>query len=376
MQVMPTQSTAIIAGCTGTLGPQITEELRGRGVQVYGGSRSPGTEFQYSNAQLRDSAYWYDIISQYAATSNTVLLVNTIGQATVSPDSTFEHVNVLPVVALAEAGKRFAEDHPDIKVVVVQVSAIAATYLHNDAYGDSRAEADRRVVALGTDHPLDNYKTLALQLPFVFVEPKEDPDQPGHYTISGLHHWSMEQIAGLPIVPLAGSGEQVLYPVSVRDVTVSIANAVDITESRAIEVKGGTGITQRGLIDFYARMNNRNILYVPLPSGLLGTLLDEFPYGLLSGFAPKVMHELPTEDTREEVEPFDALLGRKAQGIEEAHTVLDAENVTVTLAPPPIREHLSAHKSKLAKITGLALGAIALVGGSILYATSKKIITS
>lgn len=358
------QSTAIIAGCTGTLGPQIQQQLTTEGFLVHGGSRSPGTSFRYTSEELKDSHYWYEKIRELAGTSSCLLLINAIGQAAAPPGSNLSDINVRPVTALTEGGKWFAQDFPHIKVVVVQISAIAARYIPADPYGASRAEADTAVLELGTSEPLLNFKTLVLQLPYVYVEPMEDLAEPGHFSIRGLQPWSMEQIAGLPIIPLADSGEQMIYPVSLSDVTSSVARAALIEESMIVEVKGGEGITQRELIEFYAEMAHRNVYFIPLPSGLLSAVLDEFPYGLLSGYAPRVMHALPIEPAREEEEPFDQLLGRRAQGIHEAHQGIIPENA-VTLAAPPIRDHLAAHRGKLIKIAAATCGTLALVAGFI-----------
>jgi hypothetical protein len=196
-------------------------------------------------------------------------------------------------------------------------------------------------------------------LPFIFVEPKEDSVKKGHYTIKGLHPWSMEQVAGLPVVPLAGNGDQIIYPVSLNDVTESISKAINIKESRAIEVKGGSGLTQRDLIDFYAKMQNRNILYIPMPVPILSHLLDQFPHGLLASYAPKVMGQLSNQMDRKTEEPFDELLGRPAKTMEEVHQGISHENVT--LAKPPIADHLNAHAFKISVLGLIALG----IGGAI-----------
>lgn len=364
---MLVKNTAIIAGSTGTLGPQITEELKSRGFAVHGGSRSKAADFQYTGEQLTNTQYWYERIREYAQNSSTVLLINTIGQAYAPQGSTLEDVNIRPVVALAQAGKLFAQEHPEIKVVVVQISAIAAIYLQNDAYGESRAAADQKVVTMGVEDPLTNYKTLALQLPFIFVEPKEDAQEAGKYIIKGLHPWSMEQISGLPVVPLAGSGNQVIYPVALKDVTEGVAKAVNIEESQAIEVKGGSGLTQRQLVDFYAQMRKKNIIYIPVPSSVLGVVLDQFPYGLLAGYAPRVMANIPEEDTRKAEEPFDKLLGRPAQSIEAAHQGIDAKSIE--LAAPPVKAHLQEHAGK---ITTLCLATLAVLGGLYYFSSDRS----
>lgn len=359
---MQTDKIAIIAGCTGTLGAPITEELKKQDYQVYGGSRTKG-DFHYTNEQLIQSAYWYEIIGQHAQQSSEVVLINTIGQASPPNGLTLDDVNVRPVVALAKAGKEFAANHPGVKVTVVQISAIAALYLQNDAYGISRAKADRKVVKLGNDNPLNNYKTLVLQLPFIYVEPQVDLNKLGNYVIKGLHPWSMEQIAGLPIVPLAGWGKQIVYPVNLKDVTAAIARASTLTNSLAIEVKGGSALTQKELINFYAKLRNKSIVCVPMPSSILGIILDQFPHGLLAGYAPRVMSGLSDIPSRDTEEPFDKLLGRSATTIEEDHKEIKPTNVR--FASPPIADHLLAHAGKIIKISLMTL---LLTGGTLLVA--------
>jgi nucleoside-diphosphate-sugar epimerase len=357
--------TAIISASTGTLGPGITEQMKEDGFEVYGGSRSRG-DFQYSPHQLNDTAYWYEIIQEYGNTSDTIELVNLIGQSHARGDSTLHDINVKPAQAMVKAAKQYAIDNPEKKIVMVQVSAIAAKYLTDDPYGQSRAEADDAVMSTATEDPVPNFKAVVIQFPFIFTK----PDEGGH--VKGLHPWSMEQIAGLPVIPVVNDGNQALFPVSQSDAILSVANAYQVEESQIVEAKGKDKVNNKEMIQVFSRVAGRNPTFITLPGGLMARPLDHLHYGLLDGYGPRLMAQLPTleEGVREEVEPFDRLLGQPAEGIVEQYA--DIEEGTVTLEKPPVVNHLKEYAGTIG-LVALGVGAVGLaaIGGLLWLSTSS-----
>lgn len=363
--------TAIVSGSTGTLGPGVIQKFKSNGFQAYGGSRRRG-DFQYKSSELTDTAFWYSKIAEYGKNSNTIQLVNLIGQPRGRGNLSLFDINVKPAITMAKAARQYAQDNPDKKVVMVQVSAIAATYLADHEYGQSRAQADFAVFTTATEEPTaPNFKAVVIQFPFIFSE----PDENGH--IKGLHPWSMEQIAGLPVIPVVNGGNQALYPVSHSDAILSIINAHKVNESQIVEARGSDCVNNREMILVYSRLAGRNPLFITLPSSMMATALDLIPHGLLDGYGPRLMQKLPskqetTEEVQEaEMQPFQNLIEKKPDGIKEKHAEL--EEGDVTLESPPIWQHIRENYGVLGLVAaGVGAVGLGIIGGALYLAAGGR----
>lgn len=362
---------AIITGASGTTTPYLSRALEEQGYTVYGGRRAREGEasglsdktIRYTEDELTNEIYWKTLLESQNGGDlvSEVILVNAIGQPRAPKGKTLDDVNVRPVVALAKGGKAFADENPNIKVAVVQLSAIAAKYLH-DTYGESRKRAEDLVVEEGETGP-SNFNAIALQMPFIYATPRLDDDGKTH--IEGLQPWSMEQVAQLGIVPLPGSGNQPLRPLSPEDMGRAVARANEYAKSGVIEAMGADTVTQKELIQLYADLADRRVVIVPTGrlTPILPPFLDTFHYGLLDGYAPRTMSEM--EGAEYDDGDFTELLGRQPEGIKSAHEDLDA--TTTILAPPPIGAHMQANAGKIKAVvagtlTGLAALAYAIKG--------------
>jgi nucleoside-diphosphate-sugar epimerase len=133
---------------------------------------------------------------------------------------------------------------------LVYFSAVSAVYAEKNAYGASKAEAEKMIVESGLDYTI-------LRLTMVY-----GPD-------GGLHFRKLvSMIRRLPGVPVPGPGTARLQPVFVGDVVraVSLALECPAARSKAYNVSGATVVTFRELIDRIAAAEGlrRPRLHVPL----------------------------------------------------------------------------------------------------------------
>ncbi|HEV7499682.1 MAG TPA: NAD-dependent epimerase/dehydratase family protein [Vicinamibacteria bacterium] len=219
--------------------------------------------------------------------------------AAVMPPGTPEQmreVNVRGTANMLEAARRWGVRR------FVYFSAVSAVYSEKNAYGASKAEAERMIVESGLDYTI-------LRLTMVY-----GPDGGLHFRklVSLLHR--------LPFVcPVPGPGTARLQPVYIGDVVraveLSLGSATAL--GKAYNVSGGTVVAFRELIDRIAAAEGlrRQRVHVPLalcraaasvlsavlppsffsPDALLGLTqdadLDHSQFGTECGYAPVSLEE-------------------------------------------------------------------------------------
>lgn len=185
---------------------------------------------------------------------------------------------------------------------ILYFSAVSAVYAEKNAYGASKAEAERMIVESGLDYTI-------LRLTMVY-----GPD-------GGLHFRKLVSfLRRLPFVcPVPGPGTALLQPVFIGDVVraVELSLGSPLAVGKAYNVSGGTVVALRELIDRITAAEGlrRQRVHVPLalcraaaralsavlppsffsPDALLGLTqdadLDHSQFGAECGYAPVSLEE-------------------------------------------------------------------------------------
>jgi NADH dehydrogenase len=234
-----------LTGASGYVGVRVGQRLAGRGRRVRSlvlldDPVNPGARFptEVVRGDVRD----LDSFAAYGEGVNAIVHA-AAAMPPARPDLIHE-VNVRGTANVIEFARRWGVKR------IVYFSAVSAVYPSKNAYGTSKAEAERMVTESGLDHTI-------LRLTMVY-----GPD-------GGLHFKKLVSLLSrLPVVPVPGPGTARLQPVYVDDVVraVELVLASAAATGKTYNVSGGTVLAFRELIDRIAATKGlrRPRLHVPL----------------------------------------------------------------------------------------------------------------
>jgi nucleoside-diphosphate-sugar epimerase len=234
-----------LTGASGYVGMRIGERMAGRARRfrslVLPGDRAdPGGRFptQVVRGDVRD----LDSFAAYGDGVNAI--VHAAAVMPPAPADLIHEVNVRGTANMIEFARRW-----NIRRLVY-FSAVSAVYPEKNAYGASKAEAERLVMESGLDYTI-------LRLTMVY-----GPDGGLHFRklVSLLHR--------IPLVcPVPGPGSARLQPVFVGDVVraVELVLSNAAATGKTYNVSGGTVLTFRDLVDRIAAAEGLRRLRIHVP---------------------------------------------------------------------------------------------------------------
>ena len=237
-----------LTGASGYVGMRVGERLASRSRRLRclvlpGDPVDPGNRFpsQVVRGDVRD----LDSFAPYGKDVNAI-----VHCAAVMPPASADRireVNVRGTANLIEFARRWGIRR------FVYLSAVSAVYAQKNAYGASKAEAERLVTESGLDYTV-------LRLTMVY-----GPD-------GGLHFRKLVSLVKrVPLLfPLPGSGKARLQPVFIGDVVQAIELALSTAAAtgKTYNVSGGTVVRLRDLVDRIAAAEGLRRIRVHVPLAL------------------------------------------------------------------------------------------------------------
>ena len=236
----------LVTGSTGFLGRRVVEALHADGHEVRCLVRTPGFE---DRLQYRDLDVHYGSVSDMAALRPAIYdldaVVHLVAIIRERGTATFDSVNRQGTqnvaMASAEAGVRH----------YVQVSAIGAHDQSPYPYLRSKGQGEAEVITSGT--------------PYTIIRPS---------ILFGLGDEFITTLAAVvkafPVVPIIGTGSNLLHPISVEDVAHCISIILrDEPTMAPVEIGGPEYLSYLDIVRILCRTLNVTRAYLPVPPAFL-----------------------------------------------------------------------------------------------------------
>ncbi|CAA6804074.1 MAG: UDP-glucose 4-epimerase (EC [uncultured Sulfurovum sp.] len=241
----------LVIGATGFIGKVIYGFLKRGEHEVIAGVRRVQTvddlsmEFDFSCLQhdkkLVEKLTGFDVV------------VNAVGIIGETKTQSFEQMHTLAPLALFDACTEARVKK------VIQISALGSTN-GSTLYHKSKHRADEYLKTLSLDH--------AILHPSIV------------YGDDGKSTALFQALATLPIVPLIGDGSQVLQPIALEDLVLTVKRAIESGEkSIELDLVGNKPMTYKELLEGFRKWLGLNpATFINLPSigtNIVGKILDE-----------------------------------------------------------------------------------------------------
>jgi uncharacterized protein YbjT (DUF2867 family) len=232
----------MVTGSTGFLGRRVVEALHADGHEVRCLVRTPGYEDRF---QQRDLDIHYGSVSDMAALRAAIYdldaVVHLVAIIRERGSATFDAVNRQGTQNVATVSAEAGVGH------FVQVSAIGADDQSQYPYLRSKGQGEAEVVASG--------------IPYSIIRPSI-LFGPGDEFVSTLG----AIVKAFPMVPIIGTGSNMLQPIAVEDVARCIAIAVrDEPTMAPVEVGGPEHLSYLDIVRILCRTLNVTRGYMPVP---------------------------------------------------------------------------------------------------------------
>lgn len=255
-----------------------------------------------------------------------VIGINLIGGAVAPAGSTLEELNHDIPLSFFKGLQDAAKDKTD-RVSLAQLSSIAIT-INGDTdclYVDSKKKAEESLFQLNPKGTVVSFRPG-----IICPVPGRQYDT--------THDYSVEQLARLPVIPVLGSGGQIMQPVSEECLYTAMINAMltDEVIREIINAVGSDAITQKELFAHLAELGKTNFIHVP--TAFAHVVAKYFPKGRIAPYAIKIFEELDTNRAKNLPicgERFGHLVGKRPLGFKEIY-----ENSTIVTKRAPIGEHV------------------------------------
>jgi uncharacterized protein YbjT (DUF2867 family) len=293
----------LLTGATGFLGKHLLEKLLAAGYQVVCAVRKPPLiDVQDPRLQYVEADYTRDFDESVWKMKLQGIdgVINAVGIIRETPSQSFDAIHVKTPRALfaacANAGVK----------LVIQISALGADAAAQSRYHLSKKEAD------------DFLSSLNLQS--VIVQPSLI------YGDDGTSAKLFTMLASLPIIPLPGTGGQMIQPVHVDDVTAVIIALLDrkFASGTRLPVVGSQPLSYRNFLQVIrTSMGLKPPIFLPTPQMLMriGASASRFLPGSLLDRETLQMLE---RGNMADVMPMQTLLGRASRPPEQFITPRNA----------------------------------------------------
>jgi nucleoside-diphosphate-sugar epimerase len=261
---MPSVSARIlVTGATGFLGTYLCREMHGRGLDLTVLARSPARArwLLENDVPVR----WGDITSKdacAAAVEGRDVLIHLAAAADVSDPAVNRRVNIDGLQNVLQAAQEGG-----VKRIVFLSSTCAGRHLR-DAYGDTKLEGEGLVKASGLEFTI-------LRPTMIYGRGSKEFD-----TFINTIRWS-------PVIPLIGTGRNVVQPVHVEDAVEVILQAARSPQAigKTYDLAGATSISFDDFVRLVRRtlrLGPRLVVHLPLApilagARLLGKLMTHVP---------------------------------------------------------------------------------------------------
>jgi NADH dehydrogenase len=293
---MPAARRILLTGATGFLGSYVSREVHARGLDFVALARS------------EEKARWHrdhgvavrrgDVTSLDDCRKATVgrdVVVHLAAAADVSDPEVNRRVNIGGLENVLRACEEAAVAH------LVFLSSTCAGRKHRDAYGETKLEGEGRV--------------RASKVPFTILRPTMIYGR-------GSREWDtfVNAIRWSPIVPIIGTGRNVVQPVYVGDAVEAILRAATADEAfgQTYDLAGATSISFDDLVERVRRtkgLGPRLVVHVPVAPMLLAARL----LGRLATHVPLTVDQVMSfiQDTEVDLGPLARDLGIHPRSLEE-----------------------------------------------------------
>ncbi len=300
----------------------LTGQEMPRGVEGLHIKRVPRSE--YGNASSMRAHIEEALHEARAPIGSHIIGINLIGGAVVPTGMTLEQLNHdIPLnffTGLLDAVK----DKTD-RVSLAHLSSITITLLGGETacpYILSKEKVEESLFRLNQDGTVISLR-------------------PG-MICSGLqfdttHDYAPEQLARLPLIPVLGSGDQIMQPVGEECLYTALINGLVQEEviREVINAVGAEALTQKELFAFFAEAAKTNFVHVP--PKFAHVIAKHFPKGRIAPYAIEIFKMLDAKPEKNQPicgERFGQLLGRKPLGLKEIY-----QEGTLVTRSAPIGEH-------------------------------------
>ena len=233
----------LVTGATGYLGRRVVKALRSHDHQVRCLVHIPGREAVFNDPDL-DIHYGNvtDPLALRAAIYDVDALIHMVAIIREGKGATFESINHQGTKNVAAAAVQAGTKH------YVQVSAIGAQDNPSFPYLRSKWMGEQAVQACGIPYTL-------LRPSIIFGEGDEFTN-----ALAGL-------VRAFPIVPIAGTGTNLLQPIAVDDVVECILATVgnEAYMGRTVEIGGPDHLSYSDIVQTVARTMGRKRALMPVP---------------------------------------------------------------------------------------------------------------
>ena len=232
----------LVTGSTGFLGRRVVEALHADGHEVRCLVRTPGFEDRF---QARDLDVHYGSVSDMDALRASMYdldaLVHLVAIIRERGGATFDSVNRQGTDNVATVAAETGVGH------LVQVSAIGANADSTYPYLRSKGQGETAIVAAGVP-----YSVIRPSILF----------GTGDEFVSTL----AAMVKAFPVVPIIGTGSNLLHPIAVEDVARCIAITIrDGPTMTPVEIGGPQHLTYLDIVRVLCRTLNVTRAYMPLP---------------------------------------------------------------------------------------------------------------
>jgi uncharacterized protein YbjT (DUF2867 family) len=301
-----TKMILLLTGATGFLGKHLLEKLLAAGHQVVCAVRKPPS-IDAPDPRLRyvaaDFTRDFDESAWEPKLQGIEGVINAVGIIRETSSQSFDAIHAKAPRALFAACA-----HIGVKLVI-QISALGADAAAQSRYHLSKKEADDFLVSL-------NLRSVIVQPSLVYGD-------------DGTSAKLFTTLASLPIIPLPGTGGQMIQPVHIDDATAAIVALVDkkLPSGTRLPVVGPQPLSYRNFLHVIrTSMGLRSPIFIPIPQMLMriGASASRFLSGsLLDRETLQMLERGNTAD----VMPMQTLLGRASRPPEQFITPRNAAAV-------------------------------------------------
>ncbi|MCB1174247.1 MAG: NAD(P)H-binding protein [Leptospiraceae bacterium] len=200
----PSRSTILITGATGFIGEHICRTLLDAGYRVRAVHRKSTRILPYQHADLEWVAGDFSNLhapEQWAPyLKDIAIVINSVGIISETRYQSFQDLHARAPMALFQAA-----ENSKVKQMI-QISALGADQKARSAYHLSKKQADDALRQSSVRH-------LILQPSIVYG--------PGDHSMPVF-----QALAAMPVIPVPGSGQQLVQPVHVYDLAAAVLQAV------------------------------------------------------------------------------------------------------------------------------------------------------
>jgi nucleoside-diphosphate-sugar epimerase len=286
----------LLTGATGFLGSYVSREMRRRELDFAVMARSAEKARWHREAGV--AVCWGDVTSLddcRKAVAGRDVVVHLAAAADVSDAAVNRRVNLGGLENVLRASEEARVDH------LVFLSSTCAGRKHRDAYGETKLEGEGRV--------------RAAKVPFTILRPTMIYGR-------GSKEWGtfVNAIRWSPVVPIIGSGRNVVRPVYVGDAVEAIVRAAVAPEAlgQTYDLAGPTSISFDDLVRLVRRtkrLGPRLLVHLPVApmlaaARLLGRVMTHVPLSV-----DQVMSFI--QDTEVDIAPLERDLGVRPRPLDE-----------------------------------------------------------